>query len=491
MNLTASTRRLSPTIAALAVCFRLCCAIDLPNSLGASTDVRAFGAAGDGKTDDTAAIQRAVNAGVGGVHFSKGIYRLTQPVVINLDKVGFTSLVGDGTGRIVMAGAGPAFQLLGTHQGSADPDQFKPNVWDRQRTPMVDAVEIVGDHREADGIEATGTMQLTITRVVLRKLRHGIRLTVRNRNVLIADSHIYDNRGIGVFYDNVNLHQSSITGCHISYCSGGGVVSRGGNVRNVQIGNCDIESNMSPNTPPTANVLLDSTGGSIGEVAITGCTIQHHSPSPDSANIRILGQGREPALEKRAGTATTQEGHVTLTGNVLSDVQINVHIRHARGVTLTGNTFWMGYQHDLLVEESSNIVIGPNNFDRNPRYNYGTSLDANGGLVFRNSKDCLLTGLHVNGVWRKPAALLIEACDRFNVSNCSILDSDNVGLLMKDSTNTRVSGCVIRDGRKEKKGTESLKAVGGHGNWIVQNMLGDSHDVPEGVARAEGNYGAK
>ena len=40
---------------------------------------------------------------------------------------------------------------------------------------------------------------------------------------------------------------------------------------------------------------------------------------------------------------------------------------------LTGNTFWMGYDHNLLIEDCSNIIIGSNNFDRNPRYSYGNS----------------------------------------------------------------------------------------------------------------------
>ena len=453
-------------------------------------DVREFGALGDGKADDTAAIQRAVNAG-GGVQFTKGSYRLTKTILITLDQTGFVSLIGDGTARVVMAGPGPAFKFLGTHGGTADPDQFKPNVWERQRMPVVDSLAIEGAHAEADGIEAEGTMQLTVTRTHLRALRHGIHLAVRNRNVLISDCHIYHCRGIGVFYDRVNLHQSIITGSHISYCDGGGIVGRGGNVRNIQIANCDLESNMGKDSPPTANVLLDSAGGSIGEVAITGCTIQHNSPGPDSANIRILGQGDDAALALRVGTAKTQEGHVTITGNVLSDVQVNVHLKHARGVTLTGNTFWMGYQHDLLVEESSNIVVGPNAFDRNPRYNYGTSTNVNGGLVFRTSRDCTLTGLHINGVWRKPAAVLLEQCDRFHLANCTVLDSDGVGLLLRETTRTRIAGCVVRDDRAEPKATRSLQVIGGQGNWILQNLLLNGHEVPAGTARLEGNSDGK
>jgi hypothetical protein len=455
-----------------------------------AADVTSFGAVGDGRTDDTAAIQRAVNAG-GGVRFPTGTFRLTATVTIELDRTGFVSLLGDGTARVVMAGAGPAFKFVGTHEGSADPPQFKPNVWERQRAPMVDGLEIVGAHPEADGLLATGTMQFTVTRTVLRELRHGIHLAVRNRNVLIADSHVYSCRGIGVFYDQVNLHQSNITGCHISYCAGGGVVSRGGNVRNVHLGNCDLESNMGKNSPPTANVLLDSTGGSIGEVAITGCTIQHNSTGPDSANIRILGRGHEPALERRTGSAATQEGHVTITGNVLSDVQVNIHLVQARGVTITGNTFWMAYRHDLLVEDSSNVVVGPNNFDRNPRYNYGSSQETKGGVAFRGSRDCTLTGLHLNGIWRQPAALEIVRGDRFNIASCTILDSDGFGLSLQDSTNSRVAGCVIRDDRPSRQPVASLIVAGGRGNWILHNLLAHGAEIAPGTARVEGNHDGK
>lgn len=448
-------------------------------------DVRSFGATGDGSGDDAAAIERAIASGAGSIEFPKGIYRISKTVTVDLDKTGPIALFGHGTARIRMAGPGAAFEFIGTHQGTASPDTFKTDVWDRQRTPMVDGLEITGDHPEADGIAAAGTMQLTVTRCALRELRHGIRLFRRNRNVLIDACHIYNNHGIGIFYDDVSLHQSNIGDCHISYCDGGGVVSRAGDVRNVHIGNCDIESNMATNAPPTANILLDSSGGSIGEVAITGCTIQHNNQSPDSANIRIIGGGRAGGLAKRIGSEFTSEGHVTITGNVLSDVRVNVHVRGARGVVLTGNTFWMGYDHDLLVEDSSNIVVGENNFDRNPRYNYGTSQAANGGIVFRGCRDSTLNGIHVNGALRQPAAVLVENCARMNITGCTILDSDGPGLAMANTSRSHVSACLIRDDRAEKAPAPSLKITGGAGNLIGQNMLGSGAEIdPASTARS-------
>ena len=449
-----------------------------------AADLLSFGAKGDGTTDSTDAIQKAVNAG-GSVHFPAGTYRLTRTVTIDLDRTGFIALTADGTARIVMAGPGPAFQFTGTHTGSAAPAQFKPNVWERQRAPRVDGLEIIGAHAEADGIAASGTMQLTIARLIVREARHAIRLHGRNRNVLITDCHLYHNRGIGIFYDQVNLHQSNITGSHISYNAGGGVVVQGGDVRNIHIGNCDIESNMAADTPPTANVLLDSTGGSVGEVAITGCTIQHTGTAPGSANIRVIGRGIIPASTRGPATST-REGHITITGNVLSDVQVNVHLQNARGVTLTGNTFWMGYEHDLLVEDSTSIVVGPNNFDRNPRYTFGRT-QARGGIVFRRTNDCTLTGLHVSGIHHHAAAVLLEDCTRINLTGSTILDSDGVGLKLINTTLTRVSGLVIRDDRTEVNSSPALAVVGGHSNTVVGNALDRRAEIAPESGRAHDN----
>lgn len=452
-------------------------------SLGGGPDVRSLGAVGDGKADDTAAIQKAVDGKVGLVQLPRGVYRITKPIVIDLGKVGYTSIDGGAVAQIVMAGPGPALKFAGTHFKSADPEGFSEDVWQRQRMPVVDGVAIEGDHPEAVGIEAVGTMELTVTRVHIRKVLHAIHLVGNNRNIIISNCHLYENRGIGVFYDNVNLHQSNIVGCHISYNDGGGIVSRAGNVRNIQIAGCDIESNMSPKTPATANILIDCTGSTdgTGEVAITGCTIQHNSPSPDSANIRILG-GSKPS----GGLKLVREGNVTITGNVLSDVKVNVHLKDCRGVTLTGNTFWMGYTHNLLVEDCSNIIIGPNNFDRNPRYNYGDCLDARNGLVLRHCEDCTLSALHVTNVWREPAGLLIENGRRLNITGCTILDCDNAGLLLKDVTDSRVSDCLIRDDRPDAK-SASLVLVSGKGNMVVNNLLGAAWRVAENSAHVSGN----
>jgi len=444
-------------------------------------------AKGDGVADDTAAIQKAVDAG-GLIHLPRGTFKITKTILVDLDRVGFTAITGGMVARVVMAGEGPAFKFVGSHGGTADPPTMRPNVWKNQRAPSVDGLEIVGDHDAADGIEATGTMQLTLTRVVVRHCRHAIHLTERNRNVLVSECHLYDNRGIGLFLDNVNLHQINVTGSHISYNADGGVVVKAGQVRNLHITGCDIEANQGEGRPPTANVLVDSAGGSNAEVAITGCTIQHSRKAAGAANIRIKG----PSTAVK-DIPELRDGHVTITGNIMSDTRVGIHLQHVRGVTIMGNTCWTAMEHTLLVENSSNIVVGPNNFDRNPRYNSEEKLAAD-AILFRDCQDCTISGLQVHGVRQAPAGIVLEKCERFNLTGLTILDCENCGLMLKDVRNSRVSDCLIRDDRPLPNiivKQFSIIASGGGGNMIVDNFLGHPSEILAGVGLVERNYTPK
>lgn len=417
---------------------------------------------GEAPPDATEAVQSWLTGRPTEAGYGEGVatLRITRPIEIRLSDVGPFAWEGVGGAdgrrkvRIVMAGPGPAIRLIGTHAGTADPASVKPEVWEREATPILDGVEIIGDHPEACGIELAGTMQPVLTRVTIRRCLHGIHLVNRNRNVTLAQCNIYENRGAGVFLDNVDLHQINVTGCHISYNGGGGVVSRGGNVRNLHITGCDIESNMSRDTPPTANVLIDCRESTYGtaEVAITGCTIQHNSSGPDSANIRILGRSLPSRMQE-----VVREGNITITGNVLSDVQCNVHLNECRGVTLNGNTFWMGYEHNLLVENCTNVSVGPNNLDRNPRYAYGTALETVNAVEFRDCSDCTIDGLHITNVWKAKAGLLFERCQWMNISDCTVLDCDGPGVMLKDCRDCRLSGLMIRDARQAPQEAVSVQ----------------------------------
>jgi parallel beta-helix repeat protein len=84
----------------------------------------------------------------------------------------------------------------------------------------------------------------------------------------------------------------------------------------------------------------------------------------------------------------------------------------------------------------------------------------------------------VTGVWRDAAAVTLENCRRINLSDCTILDSDHVGLLLKNVVNSRISGCLIRDDRQrlpsdgeQAKSMKTIRVEGGKGLLISNNLL--------------------
>lgn len=428
--------------------------------------------AGDGQTDDTEVLQALVNRG-GSIRLPRGEYRISRTITLDLSRSSWTSISGDAVARLRMAGPGPAFRVIGTHRGTADPSTVKAEVWGQERAPSLDGLEIFGEHPEADGVEADGTMQLTLTRLQVHGCRHGVRLLNSNRNVIVAECQIYDNRGVGVYLDTVNLHQINVVGCHISYNQDGGIVVRGGEVRNLQITGCDIEANQGKDRPATANVLIDSNGGSNAEVAITGNTIQHSNEAPASANIRILG----PSISQ-SHTDERRDGHVTITGNIVSDAQFNLHFDQVRGAVVMGNTFWSAFDRNFLIEHSSSVVIGSNVLDRNPRYGKEETPTTTNAVVFRDCQDCSVIGLHLYGARAAEAGVLFERCDRFHVANCTILDCEPIGLYLKNVTRSRVAGCMIRSDRTPTSAI-SMIAKGGGDNVVVDNACSGPIELPE------------
>src|SRR5260370_11538067 len=111
------------------------------------TNVRDFGAVGDGRVDDTEALRHAVDQGGGRLVLPRGTYRLTAPLEIDLDRYGPIALAGEGgTARLLMDGPGPAVRLVGTQDKSADPARFDPRLLRTQTLPSGSALEVVRNH---------------------------------------------------------------------------------------------------------------------------------------------------------------------------------------------------------------------------------------------------------------------------------------------------------------------------------------------------------
>ncbi len=459
-----------------------CVIANTPVANSSVCNVRDFGAKGDGLNDDTAAIRRAVaRCSSGALIFPAGDFRITKTIEIKGAERGRLSLLGQGVGRIIMAGAGPAFRFVGSHTGTADPDSIWPIVWEKERMPLVDGVEIVGAHDEADGLEFVQTMQPTLRSVLIRQVRHGVRLGKRNRNLLITSCHIYQCRGVGVFFDRVNLHQAIIHGSHISYCKGGGIKVVGSEIRNLHITGNDIEYNYDLKARESADVWVDLSEGSVREGSIVSNTIQAKI-SPGGANIRFRG----PADVNKIGLWT-------ITGNHISNQAVNVHLKNCRGIVLSGNSIVLGGKHNILIEGSRHIVVGPHSLDHNPDYK-GATTD---GIRLSSCDGCIVTGVVLEGsaAGSKKEGGAIEVVDSRETAilGSSVLEPGYRGIWVANSRNTLVADCTVMDRTGAGKMLSAIEVAGNSPGSVIRGNVvgkGSAGSIVAKYAVLEGNHPA-
>jgi hypothetical protein len=446
-----------------------------------AVNVKDFGAKGDGKTDDTYAINKAILKCTDGViEFPRGNYKVTQTIFIDLSKNGTLGISGrGGSASIIMTGEGPAFCFVGNHQGSADPMSVKPETWEKERMPLIDALEIVGANLNADGIEIRNILMPVFRALLIRNVRNGLHFTSRNRNILINQCHIYDVSGVGIYLDHVNIHQMIVSNSHISYCKKGGIKVADSEIRDLEITGNDIEYNCDPSGPVSADIWIDcSHGGSVREGTISGNTIQA-IPSPHGANIRFTGL---PANSNKIGLWS-------ITGNHISNQEVNIELDHCRGVNVTGNTFIRGYDRHLIINDSRNIIVGDNVFDHNDDYftpgivslggisvNRGQGIILNdniidgaeygngetgGAVVITNSREVSLSGCHIQNP--KFNGIQIDNSATVQITNCFILEeASNLRMLAGIALSGLCTGTVIRNNNvgTGKNGTIINNATG-------------------------------
>lgn len=390
--------------------------------------------------DSTTALQKVIDDRGGNLLLGKDeVLRIIKPLVFDLVKHKAVAVRAAGGVTIVMDGPGPALRFVGSHKGTASPTSFQPATWN-ERMPIVSGIEILGNHDEADGIELVQTVGAIVRDVSVRWCRHGIHLVNRNRNVLVSNCHLYENSGVGIYLDDVNLHQINVGTSHISYNRQGGIVVRDGNVRNLQVTGCDIEGNMPADETPTktANILIDvsrspdTRAKSIAEIAITGCTIQHSANyggdknktvAPGGANIRLAGKKIYPI------------DSVTISGNVLSDTTTNIDVDYAIDVSINANNFFAPKPANLRVANSKRVVVTGNTF--NPR-----QFERPGTIAFENCTDCVIANSTLHQFATTEGALTLDRCSGFTLNGLNLSDCGS-GFVLKNTTDTTISSCRV------------------------------------------------
>jgi len=434
--------------------------------------------------DATEMLQRMVDSSSGLVELPAGTFTISQPIVVDLKALGYRGIRGaNGATRIVMAGAGPAIRIVGDHQGTANPDTVEDHTWERERFPVISGIEILGRHPEADGIQLVRTMKCTVQNVLIRECRYGIHLFERNRNFLLAGSHIYHCTDSGVFFDNCNLHQVNITGNHISYNQRAGIRQWNGDVHNIQITGNDIEYNAG-SEESSGEIVLEAPDGIVSEYIISSNTIQAR-PENGGANVRIVGSEANSPFAARA---------ITIASNVLGSRNKNIEMQHAIRAAITGNTIYGGTELSVHLSQCQNLVLSGNVISTRPSMHdaHENYLD---GLLLESCIDVSLTGNVLNGLRSgaedQGGAVMLRDCRFVRISSCQILDSRFRGV---DVLNAE--GCVISDNTVGNRDPANqypaiVFAGEGRGNLVQGNLvfssLAEPIVVPEGIASVTEN----
>src|SRR5690606_34589375 len=137
--------------------------------------------------------------------------------------------------------------------------------------------------------------------------------------------------------------------------------------------------------PASADIWIDcSEEGVVREGTISGNTIQA-LPSPGGANIRFTGT---PGNYNKVGLWS-------ITGNYISNQEVNIILENSRGVNITGNTFLGGYERHMLIKNSRNVIASNNVFDRND--DYFIRKDPLGGIFVDRGRNIILNNNIIDG----------------------------------------------------------------------------------------------
>ncbi|HUK22888.1 MAG TPA: glycosyl hydrolase family 28-related protein [Gemmatimonadales bacterium] len=293
----------------------------------AATNVREYGAAGDGVRDDTRAIQQAIDVSRDGkpVLFPAGRYRIRKTVTVHDDCV----LVGWGRHSILQC-------------SEPDTDAL---VCEGVKKVFIEGLAIDGDGSNRDGLVVRQADDVRIRRCWIKSMG-GRALTIVNTPCGVVDSDFELCGGDGIFVSETNSGEPPhIITCSV-YHNGGHGLHFTSNANQAMIQGCEIILN-----------------------AGSGILIENASKMISVVGNSILGNGIY-GIEIATGSPWNAIVSNVLSENGLAGIAIR---NHAHDTVVMANRFLdncrssQAEQAELLVRNSTRILALGNIFARMPR----------------------------------------------------------------------------------------------------------------------------
>lgn len=358
------------------------------------TDVRSYGARGDGVTDDTAAIQKAIDAaGAGGeVFFPAGTYLTTSPLTVTADNV---RLVGSGLAKI-------------------------------RSTSQITLLAL----SDADGATVTD-LHFDLPVTTAQTVGHGISVAnsddvqIRNCNVVGGF------RSVTVTGNSV---RGSIVGCHLTQYTHDGIYLDGTTVTHWQIrGNRTLSGCLEvPAGHVAAGILLNTATDCV--ISDNDSRLNGTTSTAGGAGIFLNGAKRNLVVGNRCvsngkpGLDSNGQGIIAAGGNASHNV---IDGNYCASNAAEGITVFQTNSDRVVV---SNNVVEDNALNGIEIYEAGNFVIVTGNY----------SGGHLNGIQIGPASQRCTVSANICVSNVHngirIFNSHQVSVMGNNCTDNGRSG---------------------------------------------------
>jgi hypothetical protein len=435
-----------------------------------SANVKLFGALGDGVTDDTAAIQAAVNASPS-VTFPAGTYIVSSQIDLPHN---YTSLSGTGSTIIKanfpntstdaifrMAGAGPTGSVVtstsaltfgGTSLPVTDASSFQVNdVLQITSTEYFNGIAGVSGY----GVKTKGEMSRvksvsgnTIT--VLESFKDDYALSGQTISVTKLDTKIglvieglaFYGTGGGASHTGANptgaraVACSSVFDIRITNCSVNNFPRFGftfSRCKDVIVSNCvfyGYDLNDPTNVPPASVQWF------------TGTTFNSCESVTFTTNI---GRNCRRHFDADSTIATPISRNLAVLSNTAINTTTMVGTHACDRITIIGN---VGISSGGIVMRGKNSVITGNSIGVSDSSTFAISCGYNGSLPYTEPTSVgrvVISGNNINGSFSAPAIRVNADIDSAVIADNNIGSFDEVGILIggKNTNNIKITGNVL------------------------------------------------
>jgi hypothetical protein len=366
--------------------------------LGAPKNVKDFGATGDGTTDDTAAIQLALNGG-GAIYFPAGTYLVKDPTNtadgVVLAPASNSVLFGEGDLSILK---------LGAHS------TIKHNIFRLDNKQNVTICELKLNGNKA---QQTGTLSGNPD-----EFSHAIRIVDGSQNITVENCTIVDAKGDGVYvgYEATPSAVTSKTYINNNLLFGNsrqqvavvhGIEHTISNNR--VIGVIDVEADSTTGTRMSAVRVVNNTGViedfSLTRNMASDLLINLYTPNGIGYKLcDIVVDGNTCyQIACQYGTNITIANN-KIVSSTLTQTEL-VYLRGSQNVSVTGNTFITNtavspalvccYEEYICLNTSVTGNTALNQFTPFAKVTLGTFTEADGSTV---TSDPLKVGIYNNAL---------------------------------------------------------------------------------------------